>query len=61
MALRELRMTIRALSERGCSRREIARAARVSERQVRYELGLEEGRRDGRGKVGRFEAWGGDP
>ncbi len=46
-------MTIRALSERGCSRREIARAARVSERQVRYELGREEGRRDGRGKVER--------
>ena len=54
MALgKELRMTIRALSKRGCSRRAIARAARVSERQVRYELRREEGRRDRRAKVER--------
>ena len=54
MALsKELRMTIRALSKRGCSRRGIARAARVSERQVRYELRREEGRRDRRAKVER--------
>lgn len=54
MALsKEVRMTIRTLAERGSSRRGIARAARVSERQVRYELSRDEGRRDGRGKVER--------
>lgn len=54
MALsKEVRMTIRRLAERGSSRRGIARAARVSERQVRYELSRDEGRRDGRGKVER--------
>ena len=54
MALgKELRMTVRALSKRGCSRRAIARAARVSERPVRYELRREEGRRDRRAKVER--------
>ena len=51
MALgKELRMTIRVLSERGCSRRAIARAAGVSERQVRYELGRDLGKEDGRAK-----------
>ena len=54
MALsKELRMTIRTLAKRGCSRRAIARGARVSERQVRYELRRDEGRGDGRAKVGR--------
>ena len=54
MALgKELRMTIRALSKRGCSRRAITRAARVSERQVRYELRRDEGHRDRRAKVER--------
>ena len=43
-------MTIRTLSERGCSRREIARAAGVSERQVRYELGRDLGIEDGRAR-----------
>ena len=54
MALsKELRMTIRTLSKRGCSRRGIARAAGVSERQVRYELGRADGRPDRRAKVER--------
>lgn len=46
-------MTIRTLSRQGCSVRAIARAARVSERQVRYELGRGKRRRDGRAKVER--------
>ena len=49
MALsKEVRMTIETLSKRSCSRRAIARAVGVTERQVRYELGREAGKRDGR-------------
>ena len=49
MALsKEVRMTIKTLWKRSCSRRAIARAVGVTERQVRYELGREAGKRDGR-------------
>lgn len=51
MALsKELRMTIRTLWKQGCSRRGIARAAGLTERQVRYELGRESGIEDGRAR-----------